>query len=463
MKLRHLCGVAAGIVALAGSPGPGLAATAPSLGGVPGIPFFCGGALSLQQFINFSLPGTTIALQGNCVGNVTIATDGISIVAGTPGASITGQVEVTARRASLTGIDITGQEPSDGTIIRGGLYAHDGGSVSYADGTIANHTANGVFASRGASITISASHIVGNGTAHIPNEADGVSVVDSASVLLGRADANNDAIAAAGVEVAGNAARGVLAARSGAVRILAGNVHDNGSQAALAVFSGAIGIVGGNFSVPSAAFDVILATLGGAIDIQNLSGNNVGTIAGTTTVTGPNGGVLSSDSGTVRVRSATVITSGSRNLNPAVGAFRGGSAHIEGANTIQNTNVAGAGWAIELADSGTLRIDDTSGFPSAPNQISGAVGIFALSSMRIADANAGSSITGNVTVSTASLLSLQAGKINGNISVFAPSTLVATTAPGVIGFTGILSCLGTPSPSVFLTTPSPFSNGAVCQ
>jgi hypothetical protein len=390
-----------------------------------------------------------------------VATDGLSFVADKEGGSITGQVQVTAQRVSFTGIDILGPEPSDGTTIRGGLFAHDGASVSYADGTIAHHTANGVFASRGASIVVSASHIIGNGTARIPNEADGVSVVDSGSVLLGRADANNDPVAAAGVEVAGNAVRGILASRGGSIRILAGNVHDNGTQAAIAVFSGSIGIVGGSFSVPTAAADVILATLGGSVDIQNLSGNGVGTITGTTTVTGPGGGVIASDSGTVRVRSATVITSGGRNLDPAVGAFRGGSAHVEGANTIQNTNVAGAGWAIEIADNATLRVDDTSGFPSAPNQISGAVGLFALSSMRIADLNAASSITGNITVSTASLLSLQAAKINGNITVFAPSTLVATTAPGAIGFTGTLSCLSVPS--VFLTSPSPFSNGAVCQ
>ena len=417
----------------------------------------------LQRALSHLDAGSTVTIKGNCVGNITVATDGLSFVADKDGGSITGQVEVTAQRVSFTGIDISGPEPSDGTIIRGGLFAHDGASVSYADGTIANHTANGVFASRGASISVSASHIIGNGTARIPNEADGVSAVDSGAVLLGRADANNDAIAAAGVEVAGNAVRGVLAARSGSIRILAGNVHDNGSQAVQAALSGAIAITGGTFSVPTptvgVAPDVILAVLGSSIDMQNASGNGAGTIAGTATVTGSAGGVIAADSATVRMRSVTVITSGNRNLDPAVGAFRGASLHMEGANTVQNTNVAGAGWAIELADSGTLRIDDSSGFPSAPNQVSGAVGIFDLSSMRIADLNPASSIAGPVTVSVNSLLSLQRASISGDIVMVGPSTLNA--GPGPIAFTGTLRCvsatLNPPSPPALIGVPALFN------
>ena len=417
----------------------------------------------LQDALSRLERGAALTILGNCVGNVTIATDGVSLVAHPKGGSITGQVEVTAQRVSISGVSILGPEPSDGTIIRGGLFAHDGASVSYTDGTIANHTANGVFASRGASITVSASHIIGNGTARIPNEADGVSAVDSGAVLLGRADANNDAIAAAGVEVAGNAVRGVLAARSGSVRILAGNVHDNGSQAVQAAFGASIAITGGTFSVPTptvgVAPDVILAVLGSAIDMQNLSGNGVGTITGTATVTGSAGGVIAADSATVRMRNVTVTSSGNRNVDPAVGAFRGASLHMEGANTVQNTNIAGAGWAIELADSGTLRIDDSSGFPSAPNQLSGAIGIFDLSSMRIADLNPASSIAGSVTVSVNSLLSLQRASISGDIIMVGPSTLNA--GPGPIAFTGTLRCvsatLNPPSTPSLIGVPALFN------
>ena len=391
----------------------------------------------LQRVLSRLDGDVSITVKGNCVGNVTIATNDVSLVAGDGGASITGQVEVTAQRVSLTGIDITGPEPSDGTNIRAGLYAHDGGSVKFANGTIANHIAFGILSSRGASVIVTASKITGNGTANIPNEADGVEAVDSGSVLLGAVNANNGPVANAADEVAGNPGRGIIAARGGSIRILDGNVHDNGLQAALAVNSGSIAINGGNFSVPTPAVgvasDVVLATLGGTIDTQNVGGPE------SVTVTGANGGILSSDSGMVRVRQAIVITSGNRNLDPAVGAFRGGSAHIGGATTIKNTNTAGAGWAIELADSGTMRIDDTSGGGgSAPNQISGPVGIFDLSSMRIADANPGSSIAGSFTVSVNSLLSLQRANITGDMSVIGPSTLNA--GPGPIVFTGALLC-----------------------
>ena len=419
----------------------------------------------LQDAVSRLSPHSTVTLEGNCVGNITIATDGLSFVAVAGGASITGQVEVTARRVSFSGISIVGPEPSDpNTIVRAGLFAHDGGSVTFANGAIANHTRSGILANRGASVIVMASQITGNGTARVPNDADGVQAIDAGSVLLGGVDANNDPIAEAGDEIAGNAARGILTARGGAIRILAGNVHDNGLQAALAAFSGSIGINGGTFSVPTPsvgiASDVITATLGGTIDIQNASGNGVGTITGTTTVTGSAGGVVASDSGTVRLRSVTVTTSGGRNVDPAVGAFRGASVHLEGANTIRNTNTQNAGFALNVADSAVLRLDDATGFPSAPNQISGAIGVFDLSSMRIADFNPASSIAGSFTVSINGLLVLQrANIVSGDISVFGPSTLNA--APGPIGFNGTLHCFN--SPNVILSAPNPFSNGAVCQ
>jgi hypothetical protein len=419
----------------------------------------------LQQELRRLERGSTITIKGNCVGNITIATDGVSLVAHPSGGSITGQVDVSAQRVSMTGINILGPEPSDpDTIVRAGLFAHDGASVTFENGAIANHSRSGILANRGASVIVKASRITGNGAAGVPNEADGVQAIDAGSVLLGGVDANNDAIAGAGDEIAGNAVRGVLAARGGAIRILAGNVHDNGTQAVLATSNGSITINGGTFSVPTptvgVAADVILAILGGAIDIQNASGNGAGTIAGTTTVTGAAGGVVAADSGLVRLRSAAVTTSGSRGVDPAVGAFRGASLHVEGANTIQNTNTAGAGWALEIADSATLRVDDTSGFPSAPNQISGGVGVFNMSSMRIADFNPASSIAGSFTVSVNGLLSLQRANITaGDISVIGPSTLNA--GPGPIGFTGTLRCfsstLNPPSSPTLIGVPVPFN------
>jgi hypothetical protein len=420
----------------------------------------------LQETLSRLERGSTLTIKGNCVGNVTVATDGVSLVAHPSGGTITGQVEVTAQRVSFTGIDIMGPEPSDpNTIVRAGLFAHDGASVTFANGAIANHSRSGILANRGASVIVRASRITGNGTASVPNDADGVQAIDAGSVLLGGVDANNDAIASAGDEIAGNAARGVLAARAGAIRILAGNVHDNGSQAVQAAFGGSIGINGGTFSVPTPAVgvasDVMLAVLGGSIDIQNASGNGVGTITGTTTVTGSAGGVIAADSGTARVRSATVITSGAKNVDPALGAFRGASLHVEGANTIDNTNsTPGGGWALEISDSATLRVDDTNGFSSAANKISGAVGIFNLSSMRIADFNPASSIAGSFTVSVNSLLSLQRANITtGDISVVGPSTLNA--GPGPIGFSGTLRCFSStqvnPVAPTLIGVPVPFN------
>jgi hypothetical protein len=416
----------------------------------------------LQKVLSRLDADKTITVKGNCVGNVTIAADDVSLVADDGGASITGQVEVKGQRVSLTGIDITGPEPNDGTTIRAGLFARDGASVTYANGTIANHTASGILSSRGSSVIVTASKITGNGTANIPNNADGVQAVDTGSVLLGAINANNGPVADAADEVAGNTGRGILASRGGSIRILDGNVHDNGLQAALAVNSGSIAINGGNFSVPTPAVgvasDTVLATLGGTIDTQNAGGPE------SVTITGSNGGILSSDTGMVRVRQAIVITTGNRNLDPAVGAFRGGSAHIGGATTIKNTNTAGAGWAIELADSGTMRIDDTSGGTiSAPNQISGPVGIFDLSSVRIADANVGSSITGLVTVSVNSLLSLQRANIIGDLSLVGPSTLNA--GPGPIAFTGTLRCFSAtvnpPSTPALIGVPAIFNPPSV--
>jgi hypothetical protein len=447
MKLRHLCGMAAGVVALAGSPGSGLAATAPSLGGVPGIPFFCGGALPLQQFINFSLPGTTIALQGNCVGNVTIATDGISIVAGSPGATITGQVEVTAQRVSISGVDISGPEPGDGTTIRGGLVARDGASVSYANGTIANHTKTGVIALRNGSIVATASVITGNGTANIINAADGVQAIEGGSVTLGAQDANNDPVPSAGVEVSNNRGRGVLAARAGSARLFAANVHDNGQQAAIASFSGSLRITGGTLTAP-APIDVIIATLSGSVDIENDTGNPVGN----TSVSGGAGGVLATDAGSARLRGASVTSTGGPAANPAVGAFRTGSMRVLGANTIANT---GTGSAVLVGDGGSLRIDDGSatGFPSAANVITGPWQIFDLSQARIADAGPGSSITGSISVTINSLLTLQRGTITGDILIASASTIFSLGG-GPINYTGTITCRGG---NAFTNLPNPFN------
>src|SRR5260221_1237209 len=168
----------------------------------------------LQEALSRLERGSTLTIKGNCVGNVTVATDGASLVAHPSGGTITGQVEVIARRASITGINIVGPEPSDpSTILRAGLFAHDGASVTFENGAIANHSRSGVLASRGASVIVMASQITGNGTARVPNDADGVQAVDAGSVLLGGVDANNDPIASAGDEIAGNAARGLLTSR----------------------------------------------------------------------------------------------------------------------------------------------------------------------------------------------------------------------------------------------------------
>src|SRR5712692_170741 len=202
----------------------------------------------LQDNLSRLERGSTLTIKGNCIGNVTVATDGVSLVAHPHGGSITGQVEVTAQRVSITGISILGPEPSDPeTIVRAGLFARDGASVSFANGTIANHTKVGVIAVRNASV------ITGNGTANVANSADGVQAADGGTVMLGTPDANNDPVPSAAVEVTHNGFRGILAVRGGSARLMAANVHDNGAQAAVASFNGAMRITGGSLSAPTPA------------------------------------------------------------------------------------------------------------------------------------------------------------------------------------------------------------------
>lgn len=391
----------------------------------------------LQRALGRLESGATLTILGNCVGNVTVATDGVRLVAHPRGGSITGQVEVTAQRVSFTGISILGPEPSDGTIIRGGLVARDGGSVSFANGTIAGHTKTGVVAVRNGSITVTASTITGNGTANIFNAADGVQATDGGSVILGSLDGNNDPIPSAAVEVAHNVFRGLLATRSGSIRVLAANIHDNGAQAAVSAFSGSMRITGSTLSTPATTplFDTVIAAFGGTVDIENDSGNPIGN----TTITSAFGGVLAVDSGAARLRGVTITTSATASQDPAVGAFRGASVRLQGNNTIINT---GKGTALAAGDAGSVHTDDgtTSTFPSGPNKFTGAVSSTNGGFLRIDDTNAGSSITGNITVAQTGTLALQvAPAITGNITVIGPSTLV--TAPGPFGFTGTLICV----------------------
>src|SRR5258707_3788558 len=200
----------------------------------------------LQDNLSRLERSSTLTIKGNCVGNVTVATDGVSLVAHRNGGSTTGKVEVTAQRVSITGISILGPEPSDPeTIVRAGLFARDGASVSFANGAIANHTKVGVIAVRNASVIVTASVITGNGTANVANSADGVQAADGGAVMLGTPDANNNPVPSAAVEVAHNQFRGVLATRTGSVRLLAANIHDNGAQALVAALRGSPRLNGG--------------------------------------------------------------------------------------------------------------------------------------------------------------------------------------------------------------------------
>jgi hypothetical protein len=381
----------------------------------------------------------TIIVKGNCVGNVTIGADDVSLVADDGGASITGQVEVTGQRASITGISIVGPEPTDpDTVVRGGLVARDGGSVSFANGAIANHTKTGVIATRNGSVVVTASSITGNGTANITNAADGVQAADGGNVILGAQDANNDPIPAAAVEVAQNVFRGVLAVRSGSIRVFTANIHDNGAQAAVASFSGSMRITGGTLSTPATTPppDTIIAAFGGAVDIENDTGNPVSN----TTITGANGGVLAIDGGSARLRGVSITTSATAQQNPAAGAFRSGSIRLQGANSVVNT---GNGTALTAGDTGSARTDDgsASGFTSGANQLKGLVSALNGGFVRLVDSNAESTLTGNITIANNGLLELQTerGTITGNITLIGPGTLIAAQAP--INFTGTLTCL----------------------
>src|SRR5713101_2997428 len=320
----------------------------------------------LQDNLSRLERGSTLTIKGNCVGNVTVATDGVSLVAHKDGGSITGQVEVTAQRVKFTGISILGPEPSDpDTIVRAGLFARDGASVSV---------------------------ITGNGTANVANSADGVQAADGGTVMLGTPDANNDPVPSAAVEVAHNGFRGILAVRGGSARLMAANVHDNGAQAAVASFNGAMRITGGSLSAPTPASgtpaDVVIAAFGGAIDIENDTGNPISN----TTITGGSGGVIALDSGAARLRGVSITTSGGSNLDPSAGAFRSASIRLQGANTIANVNTLGGGFAVEIGDSASLRVDDGSGsgFPSGSNVITGPWQVFDAGQARIADAGLGS-------------------------------------------------------------------------
>jgi hypothetical protein len=264
-----------------------------------------------------------------------------------------------------------------------------------------------------------------------------VQAVDGGSVILGAQDANNDPIPSAAVEVAHNNFRGILATRSGSVRVLTANIHDNGAQAVVSAFSGSMRITGGSLSTPASTplFDTVVAAFGGTVDIENDTGNPIGN----TTITSAFGGVLAVDSGAARLRGVTVTTSATASQDPAVGAFRGASVRLQGNNTIINT---GKGTALAAGDAGSVHTDDgtTSAFPSGPNQFNGAVSTTNGGFLRIDDTNAGSSITGNITVAQTGTLALQvAPAITGNITVIGPSTLVA--APGPFGFTGTLICV----------------------
>lgn len=397
----------------------------------------------LQHAVHHIEGNSTVTIKGNCIGNITVATDGVSFVAHADGGSITGQVEVTAQRVSFSGISVLGPEPSDGAIVRGGLVARDGGSVSFANGAIVNHTKTGVIAVRNGSVVVTASTISGNGTANVTNSADGVQAADGGNVILGAQDANNDPIPSASVEVAQNIFRGILAVRSGSIRVFAANIHDNGAQAAVSSFSGSMRITGGTLSTPATPTppDTVIAAFGGTVDIENDTGNPVSN----TTITSANGGVLAVDSGAARLRGVSITTTATSQQNPAAGAFRGASIRLQGNNTILNT---GNGTALSAGDAGSARTDDGSGsgFTSGANQLKGSVTAVNGGFVRLVDTNTASSLAGNITIANNGLLELQTdrGVIAGNITLIGPGTLIAAQAP--INFTGTLTCLKNSTP-----------------
>jgi hypothetical protein len=398
----------------------------------------------LQRVLSRLDGDTAITVRGNCVGNVTIATDDVSLAAGDGGASITGQVEVTAQRARITGVSILGPEPADSdTIIRGGLVVRDGGSARFANAAITNHTKPGVVALRNGSVIVTASTITGNGTANMANLSDGVQAIDGGSVTLGALDANNDPVPGAAVEVAHNVFRGILASRSGSIGVLAANIHDNGAQAAVSALSASLRITGGTLSTPATATppDTIIATFGGTVVIENDTGNPVSN----TTISSANGGVLALDSGVVRLRGVTVTTTAGPQQDPAVGAFRGASIRLQGNNTIINT---GGGSALSAGDAGSARTDDGSGsgFTSGANRLTGTVSVANGGFMRLVDTNPNSTLAGNITIANSGVLELQneRGSITGNINLVGPGTLIAAQAP--INFSGTLFCFKNGSP-----------------
>jgi hypothetical protein len=286
-----------------------------------------------------------------------------------------------------------------------------------------------------------------------------VQAIDGGSVTLGAQDFNNDPIPSSVVEVAHNIFRGVLATRSGSIRLLGANVHDNGAQAVVSALSGSVRITGGTLSTPATPTppDTIIATLGGSVDIENDSGNPVSN----TTITSANGGVLASDSGVARLRSVTITTTATSQQNPAAGAFRGASIRLQGANTLINT---GNGTALSVGDAGSARTDDgsASGFTSGANQLTGNVSVANGGFMRLVDSNTASTLTGNITIANNGLLELQTerGTITGNINLVGPGTLIAAQAP--INFAGTLFCfkngtlLGPVNP-VLLGVPAVFN------
>lgn len=119
----------------------------------------CSHGQSLQTAVTFALPGSTIAVKGNCMGPISIITPGLTIDGGGTAAILgAGRDAVTingAARVTLTGIAVRSGN--------NGVVAENGAGVTLLNVTISANAFTGVLAQANSAATLSGGSSSGNG------------------------------------------------------------------------------------------------------------------------------------------------------------------------------------------------------------------------------------------------------------------------------------------------------------
>ena len=363
---------------------------------------------ALGALVGSIVMGTSVTVQGTCVGNIQIMPNGVTLQAdGSVGGEIVGQVSITGTGATLIGLTIDGTLAS--TYSTDGVVVQPGGSATLSNCTIQHWPGRGVVVDMNAAVGISGGSIKFN-TGTPASGGAAITIKHGSSATIGFAppfyvEAFSNA---APVEIASNNGYGIDVENNAQVEIYSANIHDNGGPELYAMFSN-VNIQGGTISAPVLNGPNAIQLVHSSIYLYNTTVTGAGpyTIADWgTSMLAMRGSTVTQTGGAGHT--ALQVTDGSTAASlggNTVSASGGSAIFVQNASTFHETNGTSFGFAAAgdtITGSGTVQVQSnmelgTGG--TAPSAWTGAILVAQNSSFRM---DGGMTITGAVSIAQAS-------------------------------------------------------------